>query len=273
MRLTIAGIAECEGSDDDVDLFLRAVRWLARHEGTHNPDPDQTAIRVTRKMLARPMKVALRDTGRLRRLFEILQVERWGAVSSSRNGPDWEVQVGREVRQFACVHTVEDFQNVRSAWLKLPADAPRDAPELPQESPKVEGNSRVGFVHPTVIDEIEKYGGGKWDCSKLLGLIHELDENYRSANSYAAHALLRALLDHVPPLFGQTGFAGVVNNHRWGRTDTGYLKQLNSFRNQADEVLHRQISASPNILTIDDLPPRAALNLLLLACAAQLKIT
>jgi hypothetical protein len=42
----------------------------------------------------------------------------------------------------------------------------------------------------------------RFDRAKLLRLIDELNDNYARGNAYAVHALLRAILDHIPPLLG-----------------------------------------------------------------------
>lgn len=88
---------------------------------------------------------------------------------------------------------------------------------------------------------------------------------------YASHAVLRALIDHVPPLFGQKSFAAVVSSHAWTRTDTNYLRKLMTFRDQGDDALHRQISKMPDLLMLEDLPQAAAVNALLRGCVIQLQ--
>jgi hypothetical protein len=89
--------------------------------------------------------------------------------------------------------------------------------------------------------------------SKLLGLIDELNDNYARSNTYASHALLRAILDHVPPILGCPDFAAVASNYSWGRTDKRYMKNLTDFRDQADDALHRQISGNVDLLGFDDM--------------------
>jgi hypothetical protein len=44
------------------------------------------------------------------------------------------------------------------------------------------------------------------DPGKLVRLVAELNDNYSRGNAYAAHALLRAVLDHIPPLLGCADF-------------------------------------------------------------------
>jgi hypothetical protein len=124
------------------------------------------------------------------------------------------------------------------------------------------------YIDPRVMAKIQaKEENGQFDWSKLLRLIDEVNGSYRHGNVYAVHTLLRAILDHVPPLFGCANFAGVVSNYHWGQTDKAYMRKLLDFRLQADDVLHRQISVRQDLLSLEDLPPRAWINRLLEECA------
>lgn len=101
------------------------------------------------------------------------------------------------------------------------------------------------------------------DSGKLVRLVAELNENFACGNAYAAHALLRAVLDHIPPLAGYADFKAVANNYHWSRTDRSYARHLLDFKLQADDVLHRQISKRADRLSIDDMPPRVWINRIL----------
>jgi hypothetical protein len=105
------------------------------------------------------------------------------------------------------------------------------------------------------------------DPAKLMRLIIELNDNYQRRNAYAAHALLRAILDHIPPMLACADFTVVVNNHAWGHTDRKYVRRLLDFKLQADDALHRQISRKPGQLGPDDMPPRIWVDRLLRECA------
>jgi hypothetical protein len=105
------------------------------------------------------------------------------------------------------------------------------------------------------------------DPGKLTRLAAELNDNYSRGNAYAAHALLRAILDHIPPLLGCADFKAAANNYSWSRTDRGYARRLQDFKLQADDALHRQISKRTDQLSIDDLPPKLWVNRILQECA------
>jgi hypothetical protein len=103
---------------------------------------------------------------------------------------------------------------------------------------------------------------------KLTRLVDELNDNYARSNAYAAHALLRALLDHVPPMLGFTDFKAAASSHPWSRTDRNYARKLADFKLQADDALHRRISAGTDLLGMDDMPPRVWVNRILQQCAS-----
>jgi hypothetical protein len=127
------------------------------------------------------------------------------------------------------------------------------------------------YIDESLIAAIQaKEAASRFDCTKLLGLLREVNDNVASENPYGAHALVRAVLDHIPPILGYKTFAEVVNNYRWSQTDKRYLKRLLDFKLQGDDVLHRQISERADLLGVDDLPPRALLNRLVQECAERM---
>jgi hypothetical protein len=96
------------------------------------------------------------------------------------------------------------------------------------------------YISPRVFDQLRTAPKGRWNTTKLIALADELDACVQAGHVYASHAVLRALLDHVPPLFGQPSFSAVASNHSWGRTDKRYVGRLNTFRDQGDDALMRR---------------------------------
>jgi hypothetical protein len=127
------------------------------------------------------------------------------------------------------------------------------------------------YVNKQVIDAIRaRDGQSRFNVTKLLGLIAELNDNYASRNSYASHALLRAILDHIPPILGCAHFDAVASNYAWGQSDKKYIRRLADFRTQADDALHRQIGRNADLLDFEDLPASICVDRLLQECAGQL---
>lgn len=141
------------------------------------------------------------------------------------------------------------------------------------ERQRFPSSAQIGspYVDEKVVTAIRaKDGQSKFDVTKLLALVGELNDNYARRNTYASHALLRAVLDHIPPILGQPHFNAVASNYSWTKTDAKYLKQLMAFRAQGDDALHRPISADADLLGFDDMPKSVCVDQLLLECAKRL---
>lgn len=273
IKLTISGVARCDGGADDAEALLRAVRWCAKQEVTRQPEPGQTSVRVRRKEVARAVPIRLRpDAASMDRLFLLLTLHQWGTTGSSRpSDGEWELWLGPEVRRFKAVRSVEEFIDARVSWFE--GEGLRLQPEPAAAVEEHTDGDLTGirvFLNPRVLEQLRAAPRGRWDTTKLIALAEELDACVRSGHVYASHAVLRALLDHVPPLFGFQTFSAVVSSHPWGRTDKRYVGGLSTFRDQGDDALHRHISASPDLLMLDNLAPAAAVNALLRGCAEQL---
>jgi hypothetical protein len=269
VRLTIAGFARCTAFTNEVDTFLAALRWCARTERRVDPKSGETDIGVSRRQVARGVGLSVRrDQAALAFLFLLLQAHRWGSNGSGGYPLDeWQLRLGPDVRRFAKVHSVKDYLATYTAWMEsLEAfDAPM---VVKDEEPMPE---RGNYVNPLVLGSLRDAAtAAALDLSKLIALVQELDGTYQAGFIYAPHAILRAILDHIPPIFGQPNFAAVANNHQWGVTDRKYMRRLEAFREQADDALHRQISRSPDLLRTDDMPPAVWINSLLRGCCHQL---
>jgi hypothetical protein len=150
-----------------------------------------------------------------------------------------------------------------------PSEAALAGAGRPARRPRQAGlGSPRTYIDPRVTSSVQALSDSRFDHTKLLKLMAELDDNVARGNAYAAHALLRAILDHIPPMLGCTSFTAVANNYPWTRTDKGYVHRLLDFRIQAGDVLHRQISRRSDLLSLEDMPPRACLNRLLQECTS-----
>ncbi|MBU4210475.1 hypothetical protein KKC08_00690 [Patescibacteria group bacterium] len=132
----------------------------------------------------------------------------------------------------------------------------------------VANSKKRGYVKGEVVGLFLKKQD-PFNYKKLLSLLNELNVSYRNNYPYTTSALIRAILDHIPPLLGQVNFNGVVNNHRWGTTDKSYLRKLLSFKDIADDGLHRQIGTSNDLIEMDCIPEPICLNRLLQECAEK----
>ena len=287
IRLTIQGIALADGGMEDVDRFLRLLPWLAKMELNFEPSStgDDQTLRVSRAEIVNFLGLDEASTvpGRV---YAILKQERWGGGGSSSSGRDYTISVRRDVSRFSRVASLEDYITVlaeRDRENEAPAAITRFGSlmftklnsaawggEAQPEAPAKEASDE-DFVASAVVFSIKQNSiEAKFECSKLIFLIDELNRNYVERRTYATHALLRAILDHIPPILGFRTFDEVANNYSWTRTDKQYMAKLKDFRTQADDALHRTISRKIDILRFDDLPGAVGFNVLLQECADKL---
>jgi hypothetical protein len=103
--------------------------------------------------------------------------------------------------------------------------------------------SSSSYVDPDRLSELRAIKSEKFDLVKLIGLCEELSTCYAGESYFAVAMLVRAVLDHVPPIFGCKSFNQVASSYNGG---TKSFKQSmehleNSSRKIADAHLHSQI--------------------------------
>ncbi|MEV4036298.1 hypothetical protein [Streptomyces umbrinus] len=95
--------------------------------------------------------------------------------------------------------------------------------------------------------------------------MHGLNDAYAAGNPYVCAAMIRAVLDHIPPVFGQPDFKQVAAQHPFTmqRTDKAHAQNLSTFKPIGDDVLHRPIGPNVPVITMDDIPAPLRLNTVL----------
>jgi len=63
-----------------------------------------------------------------------------------------------------------------------------------------------------LLERIRRLQSKKFNLSKLVRFAEELNENYDRGNYLSCALLIRAIINHVPPLFCCTTFGQVVAN-------------------------------------------------------------
>ncbi len=92
------------------------------------------------------------------------------------------------------------------------------------------------------ITELRSISSQKFDLTKLIRFCEELNVVYSERCFLATAMLIRALLDHVPPIFEVQNFAGVANNYRGAQSFKQAMAHLEEVaRIIADGYIHIQI--------------------------------
>ena len=123
-----------------------------------------------------------------------------------------------------------------------------------QPIPNLKSNS-VNYVHEDRIMQLEGLKSERYDFKKLITLCNELNLAHDGSAVYSCAMLLRAILDHVPPIFGCQNFGEVANNYGSVRSFKKSMKNLHtSSRDIADQHLHtpiRRKEVAPTVTQVD----------------------
>jgi len=150
----------------------------------------------------------------------------------------------------------------RLRWLgQLPAKARKLETSLPSEvqsAAQQQGRREVrlnatsrAYVDPDRIDELKQITHPDHDLAKVVRLCEELNICFAGECYLAVAMLTRALIDHIPPLFGCKKFTELSNNYPAGsKSFKESMQNLeNSCRKIGDQHLHVQIRRSESLPT------------------------
>lgn len=119
----------------------------------------------------------------------------------------------------------------------------------------VKAATKTPYVAPERIAELQQLQGQDWDYRKLIQLCGELNIASDHDCHYAVAMLVRAITDHIPPLFKIASFKQVVANYGGSKSFKDTMTHLDSgLRKIADSFLHEQIrrkEMSPNATQVN----------------------
>lgn len=111
LALTIAGISVCDGSESDIELFLRALRLFVELEEKYTPPPTGGApLTAGSEELIGMLGMTPIEAARVYALtrYEI------GLFGGGGGNPDnWSFEITPEIRRFAGVRTIEEYLEAR----------------------------------------------------------------------------------------------------------------------------------------------------------------
>lgn len=153
------------------------------------------------------------------------------------------------------------------ADVQIIIDHLREIAEHPVEFQNTSGS----FIEPQIIEQLRLVEGCKFDLSKIVRFCEELNSSFNAGNYLASALLLRALINHVPPIFGQTTFQQVVSQVSKSRREL--FKPLDEVaRDVADLHTHDSIRHKEVLPTKNQLEPfKANLEFLLQEVLVEVK--
>lgn len=129
------------------------------------------------------------------------------------------------------------------------------------------------YASPQRIFQLRNTKSGTWDIQRLTRMLEELNLAHEHGAHFTTAMLVRAITDHVPPIFGAKSFAEVANNHSGGKSFGEQMKHLDtSLRKVADGLLHQQIRKVESLPHAQQVNFSAALDVLLEEVVRQLAL-
>jgi hypothetical protein len=173
-------------------------------------------------------------------------------IVALRDGVDW---TSSDVSSYGVTLTPSaSFLRTRADTAKVSPPPITPVVETPVEASEMPPATYV-YVDESRIAELRALESPKFDLRKVLAICEELNFCYRSQCYHAVAALTRALIDHVPPVFGCRTFGEIANNYAGSRSFKDCARRLeDSARKVADSHLHTQIRKSevlPNRVQVD----------------------
>jgi hypothetical protein len=98
------------------------------------------------------------------------------------------------------------------------------------------------YVNFTRIRALRKISHSQFDVSKLIRLCEEINIAFQNKAYFSTMMLIRAILDHIPPIFGFSTFSEVANQYPGGRSFKEIMVRLDkTSRKIADMHLHQHV--------------------------------
>ncbi|KAM3094117.1 DUF2513 domain-containing protein [Phormidesmis sp. 146-35] len=119
---------------------------------------------------------------------------------------------------------------------------------------EVNKSSRENYVDPNIIEELRSVESCEFDLSKVVRFCEELNSSFVAENYIATTLLIRALINHIPPIFGQKTFPQVVSQVSKSRREL-FSPLENVARDVADLHNHDLVRHKENLPTRNQVEP------------------
>lgn len=144
------------------------------------------------------------------------------------------------------------YRLTKAAWDRLPAS---EATHTPRQQ-------RGDFVDSARMAELRAISNGQFDLTRLVRMCEELNSAWEAGNTISVAMLARAIVDHIPPIFGQTTFSQVTSQA--SRSIRGSFEHFQTaLRHIADGALHTHIRRRETIPTATQVDFRQSFDVLM----------
>jgi hypothetical protein len=136
---------------------------------------------------------------------------------------------------------------------------------IQQENPKETIRmSPQPYINPERLEEIRKLKSTRLDFTRLVRMCEELEIAHQNNCTISIAMLIRAILDHIPPVFSLKTFQEIANNTSISKSFRDAMQYLEQFsRKVADYYLHVPIRKSESLPNPTQVNFSAQLDILL----------
>jgi len=251
------------------ELLLAGVQLLgAQGTGRRSPGSDlETELIKLREAAAQLSVGEWAAVDRVRGMLKMIIANEWGTRSHYLS--DWQrisfkfgvgVDVGRGFALYKnelinLIDTMLQEKRLFHSARRGDGGRQKDGGE-----PQGTGN----YVDPGRIEAMKAVKSINFDLARLVEMCEELNRCWQSGCLIAVAMLVRAILDHVPPIFGVSTFAEVVDKYQGSRSFKDLMRELqNQSRKVADQYLHMRIRPKEDLPTPVGVDSRKSLDGLL----------
>jgi len=133
-------------------------------------------------------------------------------------------------------------------------------------------NERDDYADRNRIEELKNIVNQGFDLTRLIKLCEEINIAHRNDCFMSIAMIMRAIIDHIPPIFSVSSFPEVANNYGGSKSFKDSMQLLQrSLRNVADSHLHVQIRNKETLPNFTQVNFKAELDLLLSEIVRLLK--
>ena len=138
-------------------------------------------------------------------------------------------------------------ENYADKWLEVIGEAKHKVDFLINQIDLLPDNDNgkeaieTTYVDLSRIEELKKIQSKDFDLTRLIQQCEELNDASFKGNPYSIILLVRAIIDHVPPIFEKGNFQEVANNYGAKSFKESMDRLDKSLRKIADSGLHQQI--------------------------------
>jgi len=225
--LTIAGLYHCPGAEVDLSLIVQVVQKAVEVEQSHQAtlDARDRPVLQSSELVARGA-----DAAALQRVYLFLRFEPW--TDGSGAGPEgWEIYVGRAIRRFRGVQTIEEYLARRADFFgqaaRIPPAVrlglrPGTVPGLEQESAEQKESKYIFVIMPLKAEFDDVYKTIRTACGKFPGVTFDRADDWSQTGRItdqivaalkAAHLIIADITEQNPNVMYELGYAHALGKH------------------------------------------------------------